>query len=307
MTARSPSAFLLSAALHAVLVGLALLLSYSASQQNSDPAKVFELVAGEGDNFMATEAPALGTPGVKLNVQTPAAPKVEPQPVAPAPVEPAPVKAAPPPVTKAAPPIPDFSKKIKREMIVAESRAKLQIKREREAEAKRKAAEAKKAADDEKRLSKEEFDRLNKSKSQSTTKGKSTQVASAKIQKIDAEGIAKGVQGGSTRNKTGGAGGKALVANEGSEMERYYAMFKVRLKERFEPPPGLSDTLVAQVVVRISADGSVRNVRISRSSGSKEFDEAVLAAVRRTTMPSRPDGKSDEITFPFTLLEKDEP
>lgn len=317
MTARSPSAFLLSAALHALVAGLAILLSYAASRPDREAAKVFELVAGEGDNFMATEAPALGTPGVKLNVRTPAPPKSEPTPPArepqPRPIEPAPVKAEPPPVTKAAPPIPDFSKKIKREMIVAESRAKLQLKREREAEAKRKAAEAKKAAaakkaaDDEKtRLSIEEFNRLHKSKSaSSSTKGRPTAVA--KVTPIDAEGIAKGVIGGSTANKKGGAGGKALVATNGTELERYYALFKQRLKDKFEPPPGLSDTLVALVSVVNNADGSLTNPRIIQSSGSREFDQAVLAAIRRTTMPARPDGKSETLRFPFTLRERDEP
>lgn len=313
MTARSPSAFMLSAALHALVAGLAILLSYTASRPDNDAAKVFELVAGEGDNFMATEAPALGTPGVKLNVRTPAPPKAEPTPPAaepepqPRPVEPPPVKAEPPPVTKAASPIPDFSKKIKREMIVAESRAKLQLKREREAEAKRKAAEAKKAAEDEKkRLSIEEFNRLNKSKSPpSSTKGKTTTVP--KVAKIDAEGIAKGVTGGSTANKKGGAGGKALVATDGTELERYYALFKQRLKEKFEPPPGMSDTLIALVSVVNNPDGSLTNPRIIESSGSKEFDQAVLAAIRRTTMPARPDGKSEILRFPFTLRERDEP
>ena len=95
MTASSPSAFMLSAALHAVVVALALLLSYSASRRSEDAPKVFELVAGEGDNYLAREAPALGTPGVKLNVPATAAPRVDVTP--PPEPEPTPVKPAPTP------------------------------------------------------------------------------------------------------------------------------------------------------------------------------------------------------------------
>ena len=54
---RTP-ALMLSLALHGALVALALLMSYAVNQQVKNPPKIFELVAGAGDNYMATEAPA---------------------------------------------------------------------------------------------------------------------------------------------------------------------------------------------------------------------------------------------------------
>ena len=75
MTPTSPSAFLLSTVLHGAAVILALLLSYVTSQKEPAPTKILELVAGEGDNFAAKEAPALGSAGgIKLTLPAPPTP-----------------------------------------------------------------------------------------------------------------------------------------------------------------------------------------------------------------------------------------
>jgi colicin import membrane protein len=307
MTATSPQAFLLSATLHGVVIALALLFSYTASRQSEEAPKILELVAGEGDNFAAREAPALGTPGgIKVSVPEAPAPRpAPPEPVAPPPVTPAPVTPTPPPVTKATPApktapvtnpdVPDFKKKIQRAIVVGDSKAKLQIKKEREAEAKR-------LREEQKRLSKEEFDRAQRAKAAG-----SAATSTAKIAKIDSEGIAKGVIGGSPNNKVGGAGGKALRNDSDDVLGMYYAMFKTRLRAEFEPPPGLSDSLKATVEVRSNPDGSLTNARIVRGSGSKDFDNSVLDAIRRVKMPPRPtDKKAETIEFVFTMRERDE-
>ena len=166
----------------------------------------------------------------------------------------------------------------------------MQIKREREAEAKR-------LAEEKKRLTKEEFDRMQKNKSSST------KVASAKVPTIDGEGIAKGVVGGSVNNKVGGAGGKALRNDSDDVLGMYFSLFKQKLRVAFEPPPGLSDSLTVSVEVQSNADGTLGSPRVVKSSGSREFDQAVLEAVRRVRMPPRPDKKSESITFPFLMAE----
>ncbi|MBI4621942.1 MAG: cell envelope integrity protein TolA [Verrucomicrobia bacterium] len=284
MTARSPSAFMLSATLHAFAVALVFLIGFIAQRNVREPMKVFELVAGEGDNYGAKVAPALGTPGgVKLDLPAPPAPR--PVPVAPAPVPPAP-KAAEPTV-------PNFARQIRKEVIRAESKAKAAVAKER-------AAEAKRLAEEQKRMTKEEFDRANKA-------AKATpNAAPPKVARIDAEGIAKGMVGGSSANKVGGAGGKALVSDHDDVLAAYFSMFKQRLRAAFEAPPGLSDNLVALVRVQSNADGSLTGARIVTGSGSAEFDRAVLEAVRRTRMPARPDGKSESIDFPFVMRERDD-
>jgi colicin import membrane protein len=224
---------------------------------------------------------------------------VEPTPPPPAPppkVVPPPTKVVTPaPQKEPDPVVPDFKKKLVRDVIVGESKAKRDIKKQQEVEKKR-------AAEEQKQLTKEEFDRANKTKnSTSPTKSSPT-----KVVKIDAEGIAKGVVGGSTANKKGGAGGKSLKTDNDDILAGYYALFKQRMRTEFEPPPGLSDSLKAEVEVRSNSDGSLSGGRITKSSGSAEFDRAVIDALRRMRMPERPDHKSELILFTFTMRERSE-
>ena len=311
MTDGSSKGFLFSATLHGIVAAL-VFFGFVLNRDDLDVPKVFELVAGEGDNYMAREAPALGTPGgVKLDL--PKAP--EPKPAPPQPVQqefaPPTTPATPPPTPKIVTPapqkqpeptVPDFKKKLQRDVIIAESKAKRDIKKQREADAKKqREADAKKAAE-EKRLTKDEFDRTNKTKSTpAPAKGAPTKVA-----KIDVDGIAKGVVGGSTANKVGGGGGKALKAENDDVLAGYDALFKQRLRTEFEPPPGLSDSMKVEVEVRSQADGSLSGGRIAKSSGSAEFDRAVMDALRRVRMPARPDRKSELIAFTFTMRERSE-
>jgi TonB family protein len=292
MTARSPSALLLSASLHGLIVAMVVLLAYLAQTQVKDAPKILELVAGEGDNYGATAAPALGTAGgVKIAMPEPPAPKPQPVKVeAPAPVtapEPEPVvtkapvqKAATPAPTKATEAkIPDLAKSVKR--IEAKRRAKIEAKD-------RAAREA-----EQKRISKAEFDKQNKA-------NKTAGASNPKVKHVDAEGIAGGVVGGSTANKVGGAGGKALTAEEHDLLDAYFAIVKQRLQDGLDKPPGLGDAVYAVAEFRLNADGSITGARITRASGSEEFDRAVIDALRRfkrVTPPSIWKGETTNLTF----------
>ena len=162
------------------------------------------------------------------------------------------------------------------EAIRSESKIKTQIARDKAAEKKRLEQEAKVA-----------------------------KAAAASAPRVDVEGIVKGVQGGSTANTEGGAGGKALVRSDGPVMEAYFGMLRDRLLKALDKPPGLSDTLVAEAEFRIGADGSIRGAKIISPSGSVEFDRAVLEAYSRVRMPARPDGKSTVQTARFRTKDLD--
>lgn len=306
MTANSPKAFFLSAAFHALVIALLLLFTYAINRPPPPVPATFELVAGEGDNYGAHVAPKLGVPnGIKIDVPAPPmpAPAPVPEPVKPERVKagaapaPPPPKPQPAPVTKAAEPttVPNFSRQIRNKIIREESKAKKEIAKERAAEAKRAEEEKKKQ-----QMSKAEFDRLNKSKSSAAKE------SPAKVARLDAEGIARGVVDGSTENKVGGQGGKALRNDSDDVLAAYFAMFKQRVRDRFEPPPGSSDALKGTFEFRSHADGSISGVRVVKSSGSSEFDQAVLEAIRRVTMPARPDKRSESVQFDFTMRDKDE-
>lgn len=293
MTATNSNAFLLSATVHGVALALLLFMSYSLRNQVKEPEKIFELVTGQGDNYGADVAPALGSPGgVKLTIPKPTPPKpepvvapapapvAEPVPVAPTPPKPDPVHTAPPPdpvkkaPTKQATKAPQ--KSIARDLMTklwrAEARGKVAAEKEHQAEVARAKAEA-----------------------------------ASKLKHIDAEGIAKGVVGGSTENKVGGAGGTALTASEGTAMERYFSMLKLRLAEalREQNLIGLNDNILAEVEFRLSADGTISGAHLIKRSGSAEFDTAVLAAFSHIDMPKRPDGKNGTHSLEFRPRDAD--
>ena len=301
-----PAAFVTSVVLHGLVVAVLLLAAYSKSFESKPATKIFELVAGEGDNFAATEAPALGSPGgIKLSVPAPPVPrpepvapevtKPEPVPEKPVPTPPIPTPPVPKPPIPVAPPVPKqepvksptepkpttsktktMAEQMRWEAIRSESKIKTQIARDKAAEKKRLEQEAKVA-----------------------------KAAAASAPRVDVEGIVKGVQGGSTANKEGGAGGKALVRSDGPVMEAYFGMLRDRLLKALDKPPGLSDTLVAEAEFRIGADGSIRGAKIISPSGSVEFDRAVLEAYSRVRMPARPDGKSTVQTARFRTKDLD--
>lgn len=296
MTATQPQAFLLSAALHALVAGLILLFTFGMTRDAEAP-KIIELVAGEGDNYAATEAPALGVPG-GVKVDIPKAPEPAPAPPEPvAPVTPVAPPIAPAPTPKAAPaptpPKPADPNSIVKDMrwaqIKAESKAKMQL-------AKEKAAEKKRLDEEKKKMTKAQFDAANKAKAAAAN----TKSSPAKVAKIDAEGIAKGVVGGSTKNKVGGAGGKALTADATATLlEQYFALLKQRVRAELTGLAGMDDRLAVDVLVRISAAGVLSNPRVQKSSGNEEFDNAVLAALRRVRMPVHPENKSEELELTF--------
>lgn len=325
----NPKAIVASAALHALMIGIALWIAYDSG--NSKKPQVFELVAGAGDNFGATEAPAIGVAGggpaleiplpPTLNPINPAATEASATPIEAAPTPPAdpsPIEPAPPtpptPPTKtkvvdakdsgATKPVPDIPKMTKAVTRISDKRA-ANIKKKAEAEQKAAADRAaKEAALNAKRMTKEEFDKQNKGKgtnpSQRTTAGGGT----GSTKRIDAEGIAGGVVGGSAKNKTGGAGGTALTRQDIELSDAYISLLIRKLKEAHQKPDGLSDLLQTIVEFRLTSSGSVVNVTIVSSSRNSEFDQSVLSAFRRISLPPPPPNlKTSDYKLTFKMKE----
>ena len=276
MSAQSPGAFGLSALLHACAAGLVLFFSYAADRSDDDAPKILELVAGAGDNYAATAAPALGNAGA---VKQPAPLPPDPGPAAvPAPPVPAasPIQSAPEPAAKPKPtpkPI-DLVKDLQRAEQRREKRLEAQYQKQKLAEQKREAAA----------------------------------LAASKVKHIDAEGIREGVVGGSTENKSGGAGGKALTREEASLMDLYFAKLKSEIKEAHVPPDGVADSLATRVEFFVAADGTVSQAHVIGSSGNGDFDRSVIQACEHAHLIGpRPDGRSDSVTFTFRMREDENP
>lgn len=266
MTAQSPGAYIVSMLIHGAAVVLVLLVSYAAKNVVQDTPKVFELVAGAGDNYAARSAPALGSPrGVGIAAQKPESSPIKPAPLAPAQSKPL-----------------DMVAQLKRVEERREKRLEAQYQKEEEAERKK--------------MTQEEFE-----------KRQAAEKSGAKVSHIDAEGIRNGVIGGSTENKVGGAGGKALTREEGSELDAYFALLRARIKENLVPPEGVSDTLEARVEFFVAADGSLSQFRILKSSGNHEFDRSVIEACEHTTsIGARPDGQSEKVTMTMRIREDED-
>jgi colicin import membrane protein len=284
MSAQSPGAFGLSALLHGAAVALVLYFAY-ASHTDDDTPKVLELVAGEGNNFAATEAPALGNGGTTKLTQ-PAPLPVDPTPVQPAPTpapeQPAPIQSAPEAPTKPVPakPLPAAKPKTTKPPKPVDLLTSLKKAEARRTARLEKAYAAKKAAEE-----------------------KREAAEAAKAARIDAEGIRQGVLGGSTENKVGGAGGRALSREQASLMDAYFAELKIQMRENFTPVEGVTDNISVKIGFFVAADGAISRVRVLSSSGNAEFDRAVVEACQRIRMPARPDGQSDESSTRFNLHE----
>jgi len=316
---RTP-AFFASLTLHALLIGLVLWFAYANHKKSEEEKpKIFELVQGEGDNFAATEAPALGTPGGGIKIEIPGPPTPTPSPVEAAPPEPEPSPVEPAPPVKSAPvtppvktppkavPAPKEYKPVDMAKMVDRIADKRAANIEKKIKADQKIADdraAKEAALNATRMTKEDFDRKNKGKSSPAQTSAKPGGGTGANKRIDAEGIAKGVVGGSTANKIGGAGGKALTREDIELSEAYISLLIQRLKAAHQKPEGLSDLLQATVSFRLTSSGVVVDFKIVGSSRNAEYDRSVLQAFSRITLPRPPANlKTSDYTITFKMKE----
>jgi colicin import membrane protein len=305
MGEHTPSSLLFSVFLHGMIVALAVIGSFMVKRAPKETPAVFDLVAGPGSNYEAMEAPAGGNNAMKLNIPAPPTPTpvIETQPEAapatpptPPPVAEATPKAAPEKekvAPKAPPKAPDLTKAVVRSANREQAKVEAKMKAEQARKAKEEAARKAKEDADNKRLTKEEFDKKYKGKTPPANSA-----APPKVARVDTDSITKGVPGGSTLVKEG-AGGTALTRSEGDAADAYAAMLLQRLKDQLDDTPGLNDGLSAEAEFRIMADGRLLSGRIVKSSGDDTFDKAVLAAIAAIRMPPRPKGLSEHQVVPF--------
>lgn len=305
MRANSPSAYFASLMLHAavaaIVAGLSLYIAQVQSQQR--PPVIFDLVAGPPTAPDELVAAKLGNTLTAPKITPPAdapvrQPEVAPQPdpvvetvktPPPEDVIPTPPKETPKPkqkvkdVPKPKEPLTKEAKavvdKMKNKQLVSYLNEKRKIDREiAKQEAARKAAEARAAK------------------------------ANAGVKGVDVEGIKEGVLGGSTANKRGGGGGKALSREEADELLVYQTLLKNELKPIFDElkPTGVSDSLTADISFLMTANGEFGNVRVARSSGNAEFDQAALASFKKLAWGKRrPDGKTSTWVLTFRMRDVD--
>ncbi len=306
MTASSPSAYSVSVMIHGAFVAMVLVSAWVLKDQPlNKPTEVFELVAGEGDNWQATEATAYGRPDATGT--TPIAPPSTPTPA------PAPPATTRPPERSISQQMAQIAARRERQ-IVTQHRREEAARERREAaerakaeklaaqkEAADKAAADKAAAEQRKTMTKEEFDRLNPQRTPRSSS--SSKQSSGPPPKIDTRGLATGVQGGTTAEA--GSSGKAFSRAQQDRLGTYFALLKQKVKTAHVMPMGATDRLSARVSFHVSASGLISQVKIIRSSGNAEFDESVIAAFRAVGRMDdrRPDDRSDYRESEFNMSE----
>lgn len=248
------------------------------------------------------EAAPLPTPVVE--------PEPEPEPVKEAPQpEPKPVVTPPAPPKEVAPPTPDpeiaLAKKKKEEQERKEAQRKedqrkedlrkeqekqeLLKKQEADKLAKQKEAEEKKKADElakkKEAEDKKKADAEAKKKADADAKKKAADAKAAdQRHQAELQRMMSQAGGSGTAEKTQGPRGSANYASK--------IAVKIRSNTVFDVPAGLSGNPAVEYTVDLLPDGSVRNVRKTKSSGVPGFDDAVARAIERSQpFPPDTDGK----------------
>ena len=278
MQANSPGAIFLSVTFHGLIIALILFSAYLLQQQVPETPKIFELVAGVGNNYAATEAPPPSAPEtIKFDLPKMPAPVIKPAPV----IEPEPEISKPPPVIT-----PDPAP------VLAPPRNVIPKPKPKPTPV------VKKSEPKPRKMTKAEFDKLNPNKRKPSSKP--AKPRTIKVRSIDANSFA------SVFSKTlTGAGGKALTTEEGNLLDGYKKLLLQRLSSAHQKPQGLSDLLKAEVSFNIGADGALSSVEIVRSSGSTEFDQSVLRAFKKVrTIGRTPTGKSYVWIVTFRMREE---
>ena len=251
-TPQSPRALILATLLHAGVVVAVLVFAWWSKKKVEETPQIFELVAGEGMDYQAKEAPttAASAPAIKVDVPQPlppvVTPKAQPKVVeTPPPPKVEPKKETPPP-KKETPPPPKVEKAPP-------------VKIEQAPPPKMK------------------FEDFARKHPQKTPQAKAPPPIKAKT--IDADSIAGRVASSTTNTVKAGAGGTAMTAAEEDLWGRYQAMLLQRIRAALLAG-GITDNRSARVEFRLSGGGAISNARIISPSGSGEFDAAVLQAFR---------------------------
>jgi len=207
--------------------------------------------------------------------------------VAPPAPEPLPIKAIPPAKTLPTPepkPI-DVGKNITRLMNKRTANIEKKFKAEQKAKADRERKEAEAAA---KRavITKADFDKANKA-----AKTPSTSATNAKVPSV-AAGIRGGMVGATGKSTAPGAGGTAMERAEADLMSAYLSLITQRIKRTMEEA-NFGDELSVRIQFTVSSSGLISGAKVVGTSGSGDFDRAVVEALQSTpNLGPPPNGKS---------------
>jgi TonB family protein len=98
----------------------------------------------------------------------------------------------------------------------------------------------------------------------------------------------------------GGGAGDGGGSGDGVDFGPYLAEMQRRIKRAWFPPKGNESKKIV-LKFKIARNGSVSDIRLSRSSGLQIADEAAMTAIQNAGLPPLPAGTDDQVEIKFTF------
>lgn len=93
----------------------------------------------------------------------------------------------------------------------------------------------------------------------------------------------------------------ALKARQ-TKIDKYMNLIENRIYQNWTMPPSTNKGLVCVLQVQLIPSGDVINIELSKSSGNSEYDQSVIAAVRKASPLPVPSGADSELFDEFRTL-----
>lgn len=243
-----------------------------------------------------------------------------PQQAAPRPVEPPPAPPPPPPVQAAPTPPPPAPRPAEADIALQQEKERLaaEKRRQQEAEEKRRLAEAERRREQEaerqRKLAADKLEREREERQQAEARKKEQlaeqqrrreedrkrevaqrdarereQQDASRMEKLREENLRR-IQG--MAGATGSAAATGTAMQSSGPTQSYAGRIRARVKPNIVFTDDVPGNPSAEVEVRMAPDGTITARRITKASGIKSWDEAVLRALDRTeTLPRDLDGR----------------
>lgn len=223
--------------------------------------------------------------------------------------EPKPVPPTPVPVAKPVPPPPDTAK-IEADIALLKEKEKAKQLKEKKLALEKAELEKKKLAELEKqKLAKLEQDKKDKLKKEQTDKVAKDKEDQRKLDAKEAANLAKSRDEQIRRlEKLAGNGSPSstgTAAQSSGPSASYLGRLAARVKPNIVFTESVNGNPAVEVDVRTSPAGNILSARVTKSSGNKAWDDAVLRAIDKTeVLPRDADGTIPSL-IPFAFRPKD--
>ena len=209
-----------------------------------------------------------------------------PQVAAPRAPEPVPQPAPAPPPPAPAPPPPQAVQQ-QRDADIAIEREQQRKKAEEERKKAQAEAERKKAEDEKKReLAQKEKERDRKEREQKEHAAREAQAAEERLAQQREENLRR------MMGQAGGSGGSGTAARDAAPSATYAGRVVAAVRRNIVFTGAVADEAVTEVDVRTGAGGTIISARMTKSSGNKDWDDAVVRAIEKTgRLPADVDGR----------------